>query len=337
MNFKRKFDQIDPFDQILFNKIKFLEGKINSACTKCCKKISKTDIVCINSQNSYLIKQKYHLSCYFPLFKSYLKKDHVEYGYLSQGNLITVRKWIKDWNLIRLADTTLENNGKLKNKQLIKSEEMSVNSPFQAIKTVQISYQYWIIIISFLPVQEIMINSKRISRYFYNIANSATLWHNLCLRDYKRTSIDQFQLEFTQKISQEKITHKIKNSDNIKDMVDIDVSLKEAVLESHGKSQLNFYELYFALYFKCCYDCKKYQNNELDICPFEKRPLCESCRLKDDYVLIKLSEIKKKYGVIIWNIFENSFKKFCFDVQGEKNFYKKYVQQVQNIYQQIIL
>jgi len=195
------------------------------------------------------------------------------------------------------------NTNKLKSnarkKALSNNDEATVISNLD--KLLKLPKQYWVMIISFLPIQDIISNVNIVSRYFHEVCNSAILWQNLCIRDFTWKSITLHVPE-------------IKPNDIEKD----------------------WFKLYFILYFECCYGCKDNKVDSTDICPVEKRPLCKQCRLKGEFKLLTLTEIKTEYGVVVWNIFENSFRKFSTNYKGEKMFYKRYVDRTHTIFRSIM-
>jgi len=154
------------------------------------------------------------------------------------------------------------------------------------------------LILLFLTTDEIEFIIKFINKSFYEICWSSQLWKRLYCRDFTKA-------------------------------------------ETSNKKKLNskrdWYEEYLLLEKISCYVCKKKIGGVLEICPIEKKPLCQTCRQKSDFNLLTLAAIKRNYGDVLWYIFSNYIEKYAEDIPGDKVFYQKDVESAYQSYKNFSL
>jgi len=142
-------------------------------------------------------------------------------------------------------------------------------------------------ILLFLFVDEILYIMKFVSSDCYEITWDKHLWKRLCNRDFRKRNASRFQ---------------------------------------KTNKEITWNEAYFKLQKVICYVCKRDNRDDLKHCPIEKKPICKTCRQHSDFKLLSLSDIKKKYGEILWHIFDNFIDKYARTCFGDKVFYKKDVE-----------
>ena len=170
----------DPFELIHNNQIEMYEASKKEICLSCNGTIFRTDIAVKNMHNAAMLKEKYHLHCFRPLFDTPIKEDNIRLSIKESINKNKINNWIRTWNwTFRLKDPLACNfTTPLPRKLTLENIGQNVLSP--------LGKQNIINILSFLTIDEILYLVKPVSKNLYEICWSSHLWKKLCVRDYTK-------------------------------------------------------------------------------------------------------------------------------------------------------
>jgi len=174
----------DPFDSIHNNQIVVEQAWKKFICSACNGKLFRKDIIVTNTQNPILQKQKYHLHCFQPLFKTPIQEDkHVKILLPEATSRNQVINWIKNWNW------SLHNSNTQK-KIVRRAIPKDTGSNFsRQCYFPRLGKQDSILILLFLTTDEIEYIMKFINKSFYEICWSSHLWKRLYYRDFTKSEI----------------------------------------------------------------------------------------------------------------------------------------------------
>jgi hypothetical protein len=282
----------DSFEFIHDNKIIFEEAKRKTLCSHCNEKIFKKDLVCMNAQTPQLQKYKYHLHCFRPIFDTPITDNMVLIMIQEKTNKEKISIWLKKWN--RLLRNKDPN---VRDYNISIEKKLKIEGKRDSLLS-KLTPQSLVHILSFLSFEEIIFIVKFIDKSLYELTWNPMLWKSLCFRDFAS---------------------------------DIITPYKNEGLSLHPRSD-DWISIYAKLRRISCYVCKTFNSPNIKQCPIEKKPICQKCRVSEDFELIRLLEIKHQYGVTLWKIFEDHVEKYAITYEGEKVFYKRDVENAYKAY-----
>lgn len=157
-----------------------------------------------------------------------------------------------------------------------------------------------VLIFTYLDIKEILTNVALVSKYFYSLTFSDLLWKEICFLYFKPDQINMV----------------------------LDKLYREYRPQCED---WKWKEIFFLLLKNCCVECRSLGLIGERICPILKRPLCASCRRKEKYNLVTLSDLKRYQGMYLTHVMENYAPKFAKNHRDDKVFYKYYVDHYKKI------